>query len=213
MSKTPRTWHKVAAAPEGACDAPAVGRRRRLVRPLSLRTGSGTQSCLWSCGQLETDTPPPDRVHPTGVTTGCVILQKRAELPSRKQKAETMTSTPETIRLPQENPDQPAGWAFVRSLLSALVHEATLGVVNFFFELSEICSKAVLVFVFVNLCAFFIFAMGDYIFCTSAHTERFRTIINTARPHIMWAVLYLIASCWIASNGRKCRTILTKWAR
>jgi hypothetical protein len=65
----------------------------------------------------------------------------------------------------------------------------------------------------VNICAFFIFAMGDYIFCNSAHTERFRTIIHTARPHIMWAVLYLIALYGIASNSRKRRIILTKWAR
>jgi hypothetical protein len=115
-----------------------------------------------------------------------------------------MTPTPEAIPTSQENPDQPAGWAFVRSLLSSLVHEAIpsaiMGLVYFCLGIMEIFLKACFIFLFVSFCALSILFMWDYIFCNSAHAERFIAIANivaslmTARGVFIFIALYGIAS-------------------
>ena len=200
--------HKSTGGTRGPCDTTA--------KSLVARGPWEVPVELWAA-RGKHGAPYPDRARPTGVTTGCAILQRASGTASPNRKQQTMTPTPETIPTPQTDPNQSSRWAFVRSLLSSFVREdipsAIRGVLNFFFELTEIFLKAYLIFVFVSFCAFFIFAMGDYIFCNSAHAERFRTIINTVTSHMIRNVLLLIGSYWTVSASRKCRTILTKWSR
>lgn len=166
---------------------------------------------LWAA-HGEHGAPYPDRARPTGVTTGCVRLQERAELPSRKQKEQPMMSPTETTRTPEENPRQPDQAACMRSASFSLRESLTnlmRGLVCFSFELTEICLKAVFIFLFVILCALFIFFLGDYIFCNSAHTERFGTILNII-AHCITAqgVLFFVVLYGIASRCRRFRTDL-----
>ena len=161
-------------------------------------------------GSGEPDTPASDRVRPTGVTTGCVILQERAELPSRKQKAQTMTSMPETIPTPQTDPHQPTRSSSMRSALSSLFNSLTNLMemfVCFCLEIIELFLKTCFIFLFVNLCALSILFMGDYIFCNSAHAERFTTIANIIASHTSArGVLSFFALYGIASLLRNSRT-------
>jgi hypothetical protein len=164
---------------------------------------------LWAVGNQTR--APPDRARPTGVTTGCAILQARAELPSRKRKAGTMTSTPETIPTSQENPEQPSRWAFMRDISTSLFHEAIPSVIRglgyFCLDLIGISIKACFIFLFVNFCALSILFMGDYIFCNSAHAERFTTIANIVASHMsVQGVLSFIVLYGTASHFRKART-------
>jgi hypothetical protein len=121
-----------------------------------------------------------------------------------------MTSTPETIPTPQTDPHQPTRWAFVRSLLSSLVEAIPCvihGLVYFCLELIEIFLKTCFIFLFVNICGFFILFMGDYIFCNSAHAARFDTIANVVAPYMtVRGVLFFITLYGIASIFRKWRT-------
>jgi hypothetical protein len=122
-----------------------------------------------------------------------------------------MTSTPETIPTPQANPEQPLRRAFMRDIFVSLIHEAIpsaiRGLVYFCLELIEIFLKACFIFLFVNVCAFFILFMGDYIFCNSAHAERCTTIANIVASHMsVQGVFSFIVLYGTASHFRKART-------
>ena len=123
-----------------------------------------------------------------------------------KQKAETMTPTPETIPTSQENPEQPPRQVFIRDILPSLIQKfipgLARGLVYFSFELVEICLKVFFIFLFVNVCALSILFMGDYIFCHGAHAERFYVIANIIASHMTAQnVFSFIGLYWIYKRG------------
>ncbi|WP_264812050.1 hypothetical protein, partial [Acetobacter ghanensis] len=142
----------------------------------------------------------PDRQASQPVASYC---KERAELRSRKQKAENMTPTPETIPTSQENPHQPDRSACMQSALSSLfdilgnlIAEALFSFIGLLYVTLNVAS----IFLFLNFCALSIFFMGDYIFCNSAHAERFATIAHIVTSNITpLGIICFIIFYWTVS--------------
>ncbi|GAB3588664.1 hypothetical protein [Acetobacter peroxydans] len=120
-----------------------------------------------------------------------------------------MTSMPEAIPTPQTDPQQPNRSAFMRSALSPLLDSLTKMFVYLCFGIIELFLKAFFIFLFVNVCALSILFMGDYIFCNSAHAERFDTIARIIAAHMtMGNVLSFVVLYGVASLFRQNRAVL-----
>lgn len=118
----------------------------------------------------------------------------------------------ETTSAPQEDPNEPAQWAFMRSALSSLLDSLInliMEAIFSFAELSYAILKMTFIFLFVNLCAFSTLFMGDFIFCNSAHAERFAVTVNIVVSHMtVHGVLFFLAFCLLVSFLKKRRTDL-----